>query len=228
MYLSLWLARGGGFPEDSVLAVLPWAILGGIVGARVVHVVDNWDLYAPAPWRILLVNEGGIGLLGAILGGSLAAYAAALRLGLPAGPIADLAAPGLILGQAIGRIGDLINGEHLSLPTDLPWGVIYLDADSPGSRLPVHPAVGYELLWDLVVLGLLFGIRRRLPIPGMTYWSYLLLYSVGRFFISYLRLDPVWASGLQLSQLLALVAAYASAFALVHLARKPAHAMRRS
>jgi phosphatidylglycerol:prolipoprotein diacylglycerol transferase len=99
---------------------------------------------------------------------------------------------------------------------------MYLAPASPGSRLPVHPAVGYELLWDLVVLGLLFGLRGRRLASGMIYWSYLLLYSTGRFLISYLRLDPVVWSGLQLSQLLALAGAYASVFALVRLARQPA------
>lgn len=165
------------------------------------------------------MNEGGIGLFGAIVGGSLSGYLAARRLGVPAGPIADLAAPGLLLGQAIGRIGDLINGEHLSLPTSLPWGVMYVHPDSPGSRNPVHPAVGYELLWDLAVLGVLFGLRHRLPAGG-TYWSYLLLYSGGRFAISFLRLDPVQLFGLQLSQFVALGTAYAGAFALMRLARQ--------
>lgn len=206
------------------MTVAPWAILGGIVGARLLHVLDNWEIYAQTPARILLINEGGIALYGAILGGSLTGYVAARVLRLEAGPIADLAAPGLLVGQAIGRIGDIINGEHLSIRSSLPWGVMYLHPDSPGSRFPVEPAVGYELLWDLVVLGMLLFLRPRLRVAGTIYWSYLLLYSLGRFLISFLRLDPIRVAGLQISQLVALIAFYAAVFWVVRLARRPASA----
>lgn len=219
---SVWLARKVDVSEDPVLNLAPWAILGGILGARLVHVVDNWETYAQAPGRIFLVNEGGIALYGAIVGGSAVAYLVARIQRLPAGPIADLAAPGLLLGQAIGRIGDLINGEHLSTGTTLPWATLYLHPDSPGSRFPVHPAVGYELIWDLGVLAVLILFRQRLITPGMSYWVYLALYSAGRFVISFLRLDPVRVAGLQISQAMALVAFYVAVFALIRLARRPA------
>lgn len=217
--LSLWLARREGFPEDPILSVAPWAILGGMVGARILHVVDNWEIYAQAPGRIFLVNEGGIGLFGAIVGGSLVGYVVAQMMRLPAGPIADLAAPGLLIGQAIGRIGDIINGEHLSTATSLPWGSVYLHPDSPGARFPVHPAVGYELIWDIVALGIVLFLKPRLPTPGMAYWIYLILYSAGRFLLSFMRLDPIRVAGLQSSQFVALIAFYVGIFALVRLVR---------
>ncbi|MPZ13831.1 MAG: prolipoprotein diacylglyceryl transferase [Chloroflexi bacterium] len=223
-WLALRIARQRGLSEDAVLAILPWGLLGGILGARLLHVLDNWQFYVSEPWRIPLVNEGGIALFGAIIGGSLAGYIAGRRLGADTGSIADLSALGLLLGQAIGRVGDLINGEHLSKAASLPWGTMYLHADSPGSRIPVHPAVGYEMVWDLVVLGALFALRNRLAIPGMTYWSYLLLYSTGRFLISFLRLDPIQVLGLQMSQTVALLAAYVAVFALLRLVRQKAGA----
>ena len=219
--LSLWIARRQSFSEDVILNVAPWAILGGMLGARVLHVADNWDLYAPEPVKMLLLNEGGIGLLGGIVGGSVAGYVAARAMHLAAGPIADMAAPGMLFGQAIGRIGDLINGEHPSLTTDLPWGTMYLHPDSPGSRYPVHPAVGYELIWDLLVLGALFVLWPRLTRDGMKFWLYLVFYSGGRFVLSFLRLDPIRVAGLQVSQALALLAFYVGIFALVRLARRP-------
>lgn len=80
------LARRRGYAEANLLALLPGMLIGGIVGARIVHVVDNWDLYAAAPWRVLLINEGGIGLYGAILGGSLAGYLDARRRGFAPAP----------------------------------------------------------------------------------------------------------------------------------------------
>lgn len=219
--LSLWVARRDSFPEDPVLNVAPWAILSGMVGARLLHVIDNWDVYAQAPIKILQVNEGGIGLFGAIVGGSLGAWAAARAMGFSIAPIADIAAPGLLIGQAVGRIGDIINGEHPSVTTMLPWGTMYLHPDSPGSRFPVHPAVGYELIFDLVVLAIVMAVKRRLPTPGMTYWTYLILYSVGRFSLSFLRLDPVRVAGLQVSQFVAMIAFYVAIFVMVRLARQP-------
>ncbi|MSQ24002.1 MAG: prolipoprotein diacylglyceryl transferase [Chloroflexi bacterium] len=222
--LGLWVARRDSFPEDPVLSVAPWAILGGMLGARILHVADNWDIYSQAPAKIFLLNEGGIGLLGAIVGGSLAGLIAARIMHVSAGPLADLAAPGLLIGQAVGRIGDIINGEHPSTLTNLPWGTMYLHPDSPGSRFPVHPAVGYEMIWDLVVLGVVMVLGPRLPVKGMTYWMYLILYSLGRFLLSFLRLDPIRMGGLQISQVIALMAFYVGIFALVRLARRPAAA----
>lgn len=224
--LSLWVARRDGFPEEPVLNVAPWAILAGMVGARTLHVVDNWEIYAHEPLKILQFNEGGIGLLGAIVGGSLGGWAAARAMGFSIAGIADLAAFGLLIGQAVGRIGDIINGEHPSLATSLPWGTMYLHPDSPGSRFPVHPAVGYELIWDLVVLGIVLAVKNRLPTPGMTYWTYLILYSLGRFTLSFLRLDPIRVAGLQVSQFVALVTFYVAIFAMVRLARTPKPAER--
>lgn len=219
--ISLWMARRMSFPEDPILNVAPWAILGGMLGARILHVGDNWEVYAQAPARILLLNEGGIGLLGGIVGGSVAGYVAARAMHLAAGPIADIAAPGLLFGQAIGRIGDIINGEHLSLTTDLPWGTMYLHPDSPGSRFPVHSAVGYEMVWDFLVLGVLLVAWPLLRAPGMKFWLYLILYSLGRFVLSFLRLDPVRVAGLQISQVVALLAFYVGIFAIVRLVRRP-------
>jgi phosphatidylglycerol---prolipoprotein diacylglyceryl transferase len=195
-----------------------------MVGARTLHVIDNWEIYAQAPLKILQFNEGGIGLFGAIVGGSLGGWVAARAMGLSIAGIADIAAPGLLIGQAVGRIGDIINGEHPSLATSLPWGTMYLHPDSPGSRFPVHPAVAYELIWDLIVLGVVMFVKRRMPTAGMTYWTYLILYSLGRFTLSFLRLDPIRVAGLQISQFVALIAFYVAIFAIIRLARSRASA----
>jgi phosphatidylglycerol:prolipoprotein diacylglycerol transferase len=217
--LGVWAARKWGFPEDPVLNVAPWAILGGMIGARALHVADNWDIYGQAPLKILQFNEGGIGLLGAIVGGSLASWIAARAMHVSIAPIADIGAAGLLIGQAVGRIGDIINGEHPSLRTDLPWGTMYLHPDSPGSRFPVHPVVGYEMIWDLIVLGVILVLKPRFPVAGMTYWTYIILYSLGRFTLSFMRLDPLRVAGLQISQVVALLLFYVGIFAMIRLAR---------
>ena len=104
------------------------------------------------------------------------------------GRLADVTAPALLIGQAIGRVGDVINGEHVSKLAGLAWGVIYTHPNSPGIfRPPTHPAVGYELLFDLALFVAIWPLRNRLRPNGMFFALYLASYSIGRFFISFLR-----------------------------------------
>ena len=106
------------------------------------------------------------------------------------GILADLVAAPMILGMAIGRIGDVINGEHFATYTDLPWGIIYTHPLSPGVGRPAsHPAVFYELLWDLAVFALLIWLKDKVRPNGMIFVIFILLYSFGRFFIMFLRED---------------------------------------
>ena len=97
---------------------------------------------------------------------------------------------GLVLAQAIGRIGDIINGQHISIVTNLPWGVVYTHPNSPALGLPPsHLAVGYEMVMDLVIFGVLMRLLGRIKPDGTLFLLYLASYSVGRFFLSFLRLD---------------------------------------
>ncbi|MBI4330679.1 MAG: prolipoprotein diacylglyceryl transferase [Chloroflexi bacterium] len=193
MLVSIWLtvrlARSQPL-VNTISSLAPWAILGGIVGARLVHVVDYWSVYAANPAAIFAVWEGGLALWGGILGGTLAALVYGKLTRTRIAVIADLAAPGLILAQAIGRIGDIINGEHFSTATDLPWGVVYTHPNSPAYGLPpAHPEVAYELLMDLLIFGLLWKLRGRVGRDGNLFLVYLAAYSFGRFLFSFLRLD---------------------------------------
>jgi len=194
-----------------------WAIIGGIIGARLVHVVDHWgDAYTfDSFWRVFEVWRGGIGLWGAILGGWLAGSAYAFFARYPVGRLADLAAPAMLIGQTIGRVGDVINGEHWSRATSLPWGWYFAHADSPGRegalRLydnpeqPVHPAVVYEMIWNVLCLAVLWRLRGRLSPDGSLWIAYLALYAAGRMAIQFLRLDPVKFWGLQEAQIIAIL-----------------------
>ena len=214
--VAVWLvARWGGkdgMVVDSIYSVSVWAIIGGVVGARILHVIDFWDeVYKNDFISVFAVWSGGIAIYGAILGGfaggalyivirnsdlflsiwrtALPFMGEAHRANLPnIGRLADITAPALLIAQAIGRIGDLINGEHFASVTDLPWGVIYTHPSSPGVfRPPTHPAVGYELLFDLVLLAAIWPLRDRLRPHGMFFTLYLATYSIGRFFISFMR-----------------------------------------
>ncbi len=190
VWLPAKLATKAGLSVDRLYSLAFWAVPGGIIGARLVHVIDYWGYYSANPGAILAFWEGGLAIWGGILGGTLTAVIFIKIRALPLGRYVDLAALGLLLAQAIGRIGDVINGEHISKGTSLPWGVVYTHPGSPGYGLPPsHPAVGYELLMDLLIFGLLWKLRRRVRPDGVIFLLYLVIYSVGRFFLSFLRLD---------------------------------------
>ena len=194
--ISLQLAKITGYDYDDAYALALVGIPSGIIGARLLFVVEAWDYYGANPGDILRITEGGISIWGAILGGVAGALAFGLWKGYPAARGLDIAAFGLILGQAIGRLGDLVNGEHLAKATDLAWGVIYTHPDSPAfvHSLTVgahHPATTYELLGDLGILALLFVVLFRVfwRRPGLTFLVYIVGYAVMRFFLTYLRID---------------------------------------
>ena len=158
-------ARSEDIEPDVVYATAIWAIIGGILGARVIHVIDRWDIYSSNPAEILAIWSGGIALFGAIIGGLLAGVLYAKIQGYPIGKLADMAAPAILIGQTVGRIGDIINGEHISKVTDLPWGFVYSHPDSLSYQvhrmLASHPVIAYEMIWNMVVLGIVWKMRGR-------------------------------------------------------------------
>lgn len=198
VYLSAMLARRQGITEDDAYSIALVGVPVGIIGARAMWVAENWDRIDP--WTDMFkINEGGITVYGAIIAGVLGAcvYGALRRLPVARG--LDVAAFGLLLGMGIGRIGDLINGEHIAKTTDLPWAVKYTDPDSPGFEFSVtpsgfigrHPAATYEMIGDFLIIGLMGLIfiwlwRNR---PGVTFFAGVVLYSAMRFGVSYLRID---------------------------------------
>ena len=117
-----------------------------------------------------------------------------------------MAAPALLISMAIGRIGDVINGEHFANFTSLPWGILYTHPDSPGlGRAASHPAVVYELIFDLILAAIIWPLRHRLRPGGMVFALYLALYSTGRFFLSFMRVERnTYFLGLNEAQLVSL------------------------
>ena len=198
---------------STVYSTVSWAVPGGIIGARLVHVIDNWDFYGDSPLDIIYFWEGGVALFGAILGGAFTGVVYALLRGYPMAKLADLAAPALLIAQAVGRVGDVINGEHFSNPTDLPWSWVHTHSEWPGSpgRIPIpdqggyHPSVGYEMVMDAVLLFLVWRLVGRVAPNGMVMLIYLVLYSLGRFAIQFTREDPERAGSLQQAHVIALI-----------------------
>ncbi|MHB1133220.1 MAG: prolipoprotein diacylglyceryl transferase [Chloroflexota bacterium] len=201
-------AHRKGLREDDIFSLAMWALAGAFVGARLLHVIDNWAFYAANPGAILALQNGGLAILGGILGGVVVGTAYALHKRLPVGQALDVAAPALILGQAIGRIGCIVNGDAVGARTDLPWGFVYINpgAMSPSLGVAYQPAQVYEMLWDLAVFAFIWWARKRVRVDGQLFLAYLTLYSVGKFAVTAARQEAIVAFGLQQAQVVSLLA----------------------
>jgi len=212
--VGLWLghrrARREGLPDDDIISVGQWAILAGLVGARLYEVVFNWDYYGRYPSKIIAVWEGGLAMHGGLIVGPLVGIWLAHRWNVPILRGIDIAAPSMVLGQAIGRWGNFFNEEAFGRPTDLPWKLYISPEHCPLGYAQYeyfHPTFLYESLWDFAVFLLLVGwLRPRLAArPGALFFAYIGLYSVGRFAIEALRLDSFWLGPIRVPQLASVV-----------------------
>ncbi len=207
--LGLWLLSKDGVDVSRGADGVAWMVVIGLIGARLLYVWENFKLFSGQLGRIFLITEGGISQWGGLFGAMVGAYIWARRNSYSYWKIMDAAGAGAMIGLAIGRIGDVINGEHHGTPTNLPWGVEYVNADTLG--IPgqvVHPEVAYEMILTLVVLGALLPFHQRLKakLPdGVLGLIYLGLYGAGRFFLSYMRTDPTLLLGLRQAQLASLL-----------------------
>ena len=201
LVVGLWLAnrrwqeRGGR--NGTVFDVAVWAIPFGIIGARLYHVITDWQLYFAEGGSGIVgavqIWQGGLGIWGAVAGGALGAWIATSRRGIPLSHFADAVAPSLVLAQAIGRWGNYINQELFGRPTDLPWGLeIDLANRPPGYEAfeTFHPTFLYESLWNLGVFFVLIWADRRWRIGyGRLFALYVALYTLGRVWIEAMRID---------------------------------------
>ncbi|MCH7996981.1 MAG: prolipoprotein diacylglyceryl transferase [Chloroflexi bacterium] len=220
------LARNRGMDEDIVFNVAMWAVPGGVIGSRLVHVIDRWGFYKNNLEEIFFIWNGGVALFGAILGGTIAGVAYAWVKGYPIGKLADMAAPSLLISQAVGRVGDLINGEHFSKTTDLPWAWVHTHPDWPGLNhrtlefpgglpaIPVggdgaaigyHPSVAYEMMADVLLFFFIWRLLGKVSPDGMVMLIYLALYSLVRFGIQFTRADPERLGALQQAHVISLI-----------------------
>jgi prolipoprotein diacylglyceryl transferase len=191
-----WRARGGS--ADSLETVLVLAIPCGIVGARVYHVLTDYELYFGAgrhPVDALKIWNGGLGVWGAVAGGALGAYVVARRRGIRFPALLDALAPAVLVAQAIGRLGNWFNQELFGRPSTLPWALEIAPQYRPAgyaSAATFHPTFLYELLWNLLVALVLVVLDRRFRLGhGKVFTLYVALYSAGRFWIEALRVDTV-------------------------------------
>jgi phosphatidylglycerol:prolipoprotein diacylglycerol transferase len=208
-WLAERLARREGLPAEKILNAGQWAVVAGLVGARLYEVIFNWDYYGRHLAKIPAVWEGGLAIHGGLIAGILVGLGIARRERLPILASLDVVAPSVVLGQAIGRWGNFFNEEAFGTPTELPWKLYISPPNRPlqyAGNQYFHPTFLYESLWDLLVFGCLLGLRRALAArPGAVFYVYIGLYSVGRFLIESIRLDSFWLGPFRVAQLASVV-----------------------
>jgi prolipoprotein diacylglyceryl transferase len=202
-----WTRRGGDW--DLIFRVAVWGVAFGIVGARLYHVITSWDELPDEWWGPFAIWKGGLGVWGGIGLGVIVGAIVAKRSGASVARLADCVAPALLVAQAIGRLGNWWNQELFGGPTDLPWG-LEIDVDNRPieyvDQETFHPTFLYEALWCLGAAGVLLAVERLFRIrPGGLFALYVLLYSIGRFWVETMRIDPsheiagvrlnVWVAG---------------------------------
>lgn len=190
-------------PKDISIDVALWAVPAAIIGARLYYVAFQWEMYANNPIRILYVWEGGLAIYGGVIGGALALLLLARRRKIPFAKLTDLVAPVLILGQAIGRWGNYVNGEAYGYLVENPaWQFFPFAVFVQGEW---HLATFfYESMWDLMGFLVLWLSRKRMKAPGDLTLLYFAWYGAGRGFIEGLRTDSLMWGPFRVSQVLSL------------------------
>ncbi|WP_294178672.1 prolipoprotein diacylglyceryl transferase [uncultured Schumannella sp.] len=225
-----------GFKGGDAIDIALWAVPFGIVGARLYHVVTHpGDYFYPGAdlLKVLYVWEGGIAIFGAVVFGLVGIWIGARRTKIPFLVFLDALAPGMLIAQAVGRIGNYFNQELFGSPTTLPWG-LQIDPSRPAfpAGFPedtlFHPLFLYELLWNLVgaatillVERAVFRDRRPRPGTGLSLGLYLVWYGIGRAWFEWLRLDPteLLVAGVKINLLTALAAAVVGILIIVNARR---------
>ena len=218
VWISIKQSRRRGVDSEIIWDLIPWLLLGGIVGARLWHVATpsksmgvGANYYFSHPIEILNIRNGGLGIPGAVIGGVIALLIFTKKKHVDFFVWTDIISPGLALAQAIGRWGNYFNQELYGLPSRLPWA-IYID---PGHRLAgyevydyYHPMFLYESVWNLLNFCFLNWLGQKYPgklISGDIFFIYLIIYPFGRFFLEFIRLDASYIAEINANQITMLI-----------------------
>lgn len=210
--VALWLssreAKENGLRPQDVQDFAAYALIGGIIGARIYYVLFSRSAYfLENPWEILAVWRGGIGVIGSLIGGFVVLLGYCRKRKVSIWRLGDTLAPGIALGQTIGQFACLLNGDSYGRPTNLPWAITYTDPRSLAPlNIPLHPIEIYEMLAYFIVFLIVWWVRVKTTVPGYVFFSYLVGYGTARFIVEFFRGDPaIFALGIPAAQVFSVV-----------------------
>jgi prolipoprotein diacylglyceryl transferase len=194
VYVAEQRWRRRGYPRDGIYDISFWVVVWGVIGARLYHVVTDYQLFEDDPWRAFQIWRGGLGIWGAVIGGAIAVVVITHRRKMPTLVVMDCMAPGIVLAQAIGRWGNYFNQELFGKPSTLPWALEIAPSHRPSGYVQYatfQPTFLYESLACLAICGLLLLVEQRATLKlGQTFALYVALYTFARFWFENMRIDP--------------------------------------
>lgn len=216
---GIWMAQRraahkGRAYQDMLLDLALYLVLGAVAGGRIWEMIFTWESYGDDLGARLAIWNGGMSIQGAVLGGLIVALVFAWRRKIRPWELLDILAPGVILGQGIGRIGCLMNGDAFGRPiSEVPWlpqwlGVVYAEGTPAWfvfGQTPLVPAEGFEMVLDFAILAILLWYKPQREVAGRIALVYGFLYSLARFLLEFLRADSLTFAGLKVAQLLSVV-----------------------
>jgi prolipoprotein diacylglyceryl transferase len=186
--------RRRGYPRDGIYDISFWVVIWGVIGARLYHVITDYQRFEDDPWRAFQIWKGGLGIWGAVIAGAVAVIVVTRRRHLPTLVVMDCMAPGIVLAQAIGRWGNYFNQELFGKPSTLPWALEIAPQHRPvgyAQYATFQPTFLYESLACLAIVGILLLVEHRAPLKiGQTFALYVALYTFARFWFENMRIDP--------------------------------------
>ena len=194
---------------DNLLDVIIYSLPAAVIGARIYYVLFMPGSYSSF-WEYFAIWQGGLAIYGAVIAAAITAYTVSRFKKLDFKQVFDLGALGLLIGQAIGRFGNFVNGEAFGGTTDLPWGMLIKGA----ATTPVHPTFLYEALWNILGFVILHFYSKRRKFAGEIFLLYVFWYGLGRVFIEGMRQDSLYFFGMRVSQVLAGASCLAAAVVL--------------
>lgn len=213
IYLAEKESERIGIHKEIISTFAIVATVSSIMCARIYYVILEWDQYYEMPWKIFAFREGGLAIHGAIIGGILTGVIYSKIMNIPFWRLADIIAPSLILGQAIGRWGNFFNQEaHGGPVSDMAYNVFiqylpdFILNQMTINNVLYHPTFLYESIWNIIIFIILIILRKYNPLCGEIFLSYAILYSVGRFFIESMRTDSLYLfADIKMAQLISVI-----------------------
>ncbi len=193
---------------DDKLNLFLWLIPLAVIGARLYYVALRWEYYSCHLLDMIKLWEGGLAIHGGVIAGIAVVYLFSRVKTVPFWSLTDALSPGLILGQAIGRIGNLMNGDAYGLPTNLPWGIRFPSQSPAGRAFPgqaTHPSMVYEMVLDLAIFIFLWRVRNKGYRDGFSTAMYFILYSLARFLVSFSRGDSLWLGPIRAAHVISVI-----------------------